>query len=182
MTVVVADTSPLNYLVLIGEIGILRRLYGRVLVPPEVLAELSANGAPSAVLEWVQSQLEWLEIRGVHGNQDDPALRHIDPGERAAILLAQQEPDVLLLMDDAAGRAEATRREIPNTGTLGVLRAAALRNLLDLPAALTRLAATNFRVSRSLLKTSWRRTRNAARARAMSNVAAPPRSERCSLP
>lgn len=38
MTVLVADTSPLNYLVLIGEIGILRTLYGRVVVPPEVLA------------------------------------------------------------------------------------------------------------------------------------------------
>jgi predicted nucleic acid-binding protein len=128
MTVVVADTSPLNYLVLIGEIGILRRLYGRVLVPSEVLAELSANGTPSTVLDWAQSRPEWLEVREVHTNQEDPALRHIDPGERAAILLAQQEPDVLLLMDDAAGRAEANRRKIPNAGTLGVLRAAALRH------------------------------------------------------
>jgi hypothetical protein len=31
MTVVVAHTSPLNYLVLIGQIEILRGLYGRVL-------------------------------------------------------------------------------------------------------------------------------------------------------
>jgi predicted nucleic acid-binding protein len=44
MTVVVADTSPLNYLVLIGQIEILRRLYGTVLVPPEVLAELADSG------------------------------------------------------------------------------------------------------------------------------------------
>jgi predicted nucleic acid-binding protein len=79
-------------------------------------------------------------------------LQQIDPGERAAILLAQEEPDVLLLIDDAVGRAEASRREIPNTGTLGVLRAAALRQLLDLPTALIRLAATNFRVSQSLIQ------------------------------
>jgi predicted nucleic acid-binding protein len=32
MTVVVADTSPINYLVLIGQIEILPVLYGRVLV------------------------------------------------------------------------------------------------------------------------------------------------------
>jgi|HubBroStandDraft_5_1064220.scaffolds.fasta_scaffold267466_2 predicted nucleic acid-binding protein len=31
MTVVIADTSPLNYLVLIGQIEILRRLYGKEL-------------------------------------------------------------------------------------------------------------------------------------------------------
>lgn len=58
----------------------------------------------------------------------------------------------MLLIDDAEGRAEATRRHIPNTGTLGVLRAAALRQLMDLPAALKRLVATNFRVSQSLIE------------------------------
>ncbi len=84
MTVVVADTSPLNYLVLIGQIEVLRRLYGRVLLPPEVLVELTANGAPPAVIDWVQSRPEWLEIRAAGGNQDDPLLRQIDPGERAS--------------------------------------------------------------------------------------------------
>ena len=51
MTVVIADTSPLNYLVLIGEVGILSRLYGNVVVPPEVLAELADSGAPPEVAE-----------------------------------------------------------------------------------------------------------------------------------
>ncbi len=152
MTVVVADTSPLNYLVLIGQIEILHALYTTVVVPPEVLAELSGTGAPPEVLDWISSRPGWLEIRGVHQSQNDAALMHIDPGERAAILLAQEEPDVLLLIDDAAGRAEASRRDIPNTGTLGVLRAASLRQLIDLPTALTRLAVTNFRVSQSLIE------------------------------
>ena len=40
MTVVIADTSPINYLVLIGEAGILRRLYRRVVITEEVLVEL----------------------------------------------------------------------------------------------------------------------------------------------
>ncbi len=152
MTVVVAGTSPLNYLVLIGQIEILHALYDRVLVPPEVLAELASSGAPPQMLKWIHSRLEWLEVRAVRVDQTDPALQQIDPGERAAILLAQEELDVLLLIDDAAGRAEADRRDIPNTGTLGVLRAAALRQLLDLPTALTRLAPTNFRVSQSLIE------------------------------
>ncbi len=55
MTVVVADTSPLNYLVLIGQIDMLRALYGGVVVPPEVLAELTDRAAPHEVLEWIQS-------------------------------------------------------------------------------------------------------------------------------
>ncbi len=117
MTVVVADTSPLNYLVLIGEADILRRLYGKVLIPSEVLTELSDSGAPLEVLEWIQARPDWLEVRAVREDQNDPTLQGVHPGERAAILLAQSEPNILLLIDDAAGRAEATRRQIPNTGT-----------------------------------------------------------------
>jgi len=152
MTVVVADTSPLNYLVLIGHIDVLHRLYGRVLVPSEVLAELTDARAPQQVREWIQPLPEWVEVRDARGDSNDPALEQIDPGERAAILLAQDEPDVLLLIDDAAGREEANRRAIPNTGTLGILRAAGKRELLDLRSALTRLAATNFRASHALIE------------------------------
>jgi len=152
MIVVVADTSPINYLVLIGQIEILPRLYSTVLVPPEVVAELADSGAPLEVSDWIRSRPDWLQVRAGRASQSDSALELVDAGERAAILLAQEEPDVLLLIDDAAGRAEANRRDIPNTGTLGVLRAASLRQLLDLPLALTRLAATNFRVSQSFIE------------------------------
>ena len=151
MTVVVSDTSPLNYLVMIGEAAILHLLYDRVLIPSEVLTELEDAGTPAEVVQWVRSRPDWLEVREVDIHYDDSALNRLDEGERAAILLAQQEADVLLLIDDAAGRAEANRRSIPNTGTLGVLRAAAIRRFVDLPAALTRLAATNFRAPESLL-------------------------------
>ncbi len=58
---------------------------------------------------------------------------------------------MLLLIDDAAGRAEAIRRNMPSTGTLGILRAAATRSLLDLPTALKRLSDTNFRISQTLV-------------------------------
>lgn len=40
MTVVIADSSPLNYLTLIGSIEVLRQLYGTVVVPRQVIAEL----------------------------------------------------------------------------------------------------------------------------------------------
>jgi predicted nucleic acid-binding protein len=44
--VVVADTSPINYLVLIAQINLLPRLYTRILIPPAVLAELKHPLAP----------------------------------------------------------------------------------------------------------------------------------------
>jgi hypothetical protein len=88
---------------------------------------------------------------------DDPALLQIDAGERAAILLPQQKAGALLLIDHAAGRSGATRRGIPSTGTLGILRAAAIRQLLDLPTSLKNLAATNFRCRTPLSRNSWQK-------------------------
>ena len=52
MTVVVADTSPLNYLIL-GQIGMLRRLYGKIAVPSEVLAELVDSRTPREAIRQV---------------------------------------------------------------------------------------------------------------------------------
>ena len=38
--VVIADTSPLNYLILIGHVDVLKELYGEVVIPRAVLVEL----------------------------------------------------------------------------------------------------------------------------------------------
>jgi predicted nucleic acid-binding protein len=103
------------------------------------------------VKNWARALPSWVDVRSLPSGED-PALSHLDPGEQSAILLAQSETGALLLIDDAAGRLEASRRGILNTGTLGVLRAAAITNFVDLPSALARLLETNFRVSMTLVE------------------------------
>ncbi|MBM2811854.1 MAG: hypothetical protein HW416_2613 [Chloroflexi bacterium] len=49
MRVVVADSSPLNYLTLIGSVDVLHRLYGTIIVPQQVIAELTDPAAPRDV-------------------------------------------------------------------------------------------------------------------------------------
>jgi predicted nucleic acid-binding protein len=49
MRLVVADTGPLNYLVLIGAIDLLPKLFETVLVPQAVCDELCHRVAPAAV-------------------------------------------------------------------------------------------------------------------------------------
>jgi predicted nucleic acid-binding protein len=87
--IVIADTSPLNYLVLIGEAEILRRLYGRVVIPEAVLRELQHPETPAAVSEWIARRPVWLEIERTT-IPPDQALRLLGEGEREAIILAQQ--------------------------------------------------------------------------------------------
>ncbi len=47
--IVVADTSPLNYLVLIGHIEVLPYFYQWVLIPSSVWEELQDVGTPDPV-------------------------------------------------------------------------------------------------------------------------------------
>jgi len=57
-----------------------------------------------------------------------------------------------LLIDEWDGRQEARRRQLTVVGTLRVLGGAAEKGLVDLPLAVTRLRATNFRVSTDLIE------------------------------
>jgi predicted nucleic acid-binding protein len=101
--VVIADTSPLNYLILIGQVDLLPQLYGQIAIPP--LSE------------------------------------ELDAGELEAILLAiEQQPDALLLIDDNAGRRESAQN---SAAAMGVVK---LRTALDA------LLATNFHVSRRIVR------------------------------
>jgi predicted nucleic acid-binding protein len=60
--IVVADTSPLNYLVLLRKPEILPEIYGRVVVPNAVVIELRHLDAPRLVREWAMTPPSWLEI------------------------------------------------------------------------------------------------------------------------
>jgi predicted nucleic acid-binding protein len=61
--IVVADTSPLNYLIQIQCEHVLPRLYRVVVVPLGVIEELRSDKAPFAVKAWFESLPYWLEIR-----------------------------------------------------------------------------------------------------------------------
>ena len=144
--IVVADTSPLNYLVLIGEIQLLPTLYERVLIPEEVHSELQRLRTPPSVRAWAAELPSWCDVRVV-ASTADPALDELDPGERDAIQLCLDAQIDTVLMDEMSGRREALRRHLRVTGTVAVLEKAAQRGLLDFRDALQRLEGTNFRLS-----------------------------------
>jgi predicted nucleic acid-binding protein len=116
--IVVSDTSPLNYLILIGEAHVLEKLYGRVMIPRAVWKELEAEGAPASVQEWRANLPAWIEVCEV--TDPDPTLA-LDPGEQEAITLAERLKADLILLDERSGRETAKARGLAVIGTLGVL-------------------------------------------------------------
>ncbi len=150
--IVVADSSPLNYLLLIGEENLLRALYGAVTIPAAVHREITAPGAPGRVREWATALPAWVTVKSV-AVPPSSDLADLDEGEAEAIALADAlKPDVVLVIDERKGRQEAIRRGIRITGVLGVLNDAARGGLVDLSAALERLGKTNFRAAPALLR------------------------------
>ncbi len=144
--IVIADTSPINYLILIEQIDVLAKLYGTVIIPVAVREELLRPRAPTAVRSWIEHLPYWIEVRSSTATSDAAILK-LDPGEREAILLAEELTATYLIIDEFAGRSEAIRRGLPVIGTIGVLRDAARAGLLDIHVAIVRLQATSFHLS-----------------------------------
>ena len=131
---VIADTSPLHYLVLIEQTDILPALFGHVIIPPVV-------ASPPA----------WLDMRPPQQPLVTTTLR-LGAGEREALSLAQELHADLLLLDDLEAREEAERLALAVMGTLRVLELASERGLLDFAAAITKLEATSFHMPAQLVQ------------------------------
>lgn len=151
MSVIISNTTPINYLILIDHITVLCDLYGRVLIPQAVFGELQNTGTPDKVKAWVASHPAWLEVRAI-STQLDPALAFLDIGEREAISLAQELQAEALIIDEPDGREEAIRQGLRVIGTLRVLYDAADAGLCDLAEAYERLQQTTFRAHPRLFK------------------------------
>jgi predicted nucleic acid-binding protein len=149
--IIVSNTSPINYLILIGHINLLPELFEQIVIPQAVYSELSDVLAPLSVQDWIASPPDWLKIQPV-SQPSDAIVDLLDPGEGEAILLAQELKADLLLLDDRAARRAATERGLPITGILGILERAAIMQIIDLFTAVQNLQSTSFWVSDSLLQ------------------------------
>ena len=88
--IVIADTSPLNYLVLLGHTDLLPRLFGEVLIPPSVFEKLGDPETPEPVRAWIEELPLWLHIQPLR-SEPDAGLRYLDRGEQARKLSAHAQ-------------------------------------------------------------------------------------------
>lgn len=133
--IVVSDTSPITNLAAIGQLDLIRHLYGIIVIPEAVYTEMVAAGKPVPGAIEVQT-LSWIQVQNIDNVQRVAALQasqnNIDLGEAAAIALALELNAELLLMDERRGRALAQNCGLNVTGLLGVLLQAKRRDLISL--------------------------------------------------
>ncbi len=145
--IVISDTSPLNYLILLDADHVLPKLFGQVIVPPQVLAEMQHVKSPQKTKAWATKPPAWLEVRAPQKFQ---VLEGLDDAESAAIAIAQELHADRLLIDERDGNAVAIRLGLKTAGTLAVLELAASHSLLSLSVAIAALQNTSFHAPQQL--------------------------------
>jgi uncharacterized protein len=102
--IVVSDTSPISNLAAIGQLDLLRQLYGAVTIPTEVYRELLKAGETDPGAIAVQT-LDWIQIYSVSNLGLLQTLQGcLDIGEAEAITLAVELKADRLLIDERRGR------------------------------------------------------------------------------
>lgn len=148
--IVVADTSPLRYLILIGEVELLPRIFGEVVISDAVLSELLHKNSPEAVRGFISSRPEWIKLEHLDRAIETELSAYLDKGESESIQLAEQLNAHLLLIDERKGRMVAKQRGLNIIGTFGVLLQAQQRDWIDLETALEKLEREDFYFSAKL--------------------------------
>ena len=119
--IVVCNTSPLTNLAAIGQLDLLRLLYGRLHIAEGVWDELNAQGQRWPGRDEV-AMADWIERHPVQNHTLVTALRRdLDRGEGETIALALELGADLILLDEREGRHAAQRLELRVTGVVGLL-------------------------------------------------------------
>ncbi|MBT9141602.1 MAG: hypothetical protein DDT30_02202 [Dehalococcoidia bacterium] len=120
---VVSDTGPLIGLAKIDHIFLLKSMAEAVFIPPMIYRELLAKIGPES--DRIERALhDFISVNDLAplGPEIELAIADLDEGEKEAIGLASiLGEDVLLLLDDRAGRKVAEKLNIPTTGLVGLL-------------------------------------------------------------
>lgn len=143
--IIISDTTPLHYLILLERTELLEKLFGEIIIPEAVFDEMQHEGTPESVRLWIARLPAWIEIK-MPSQINLERVRELGKGEMQAIALAIETTADAILMDDRKAIREARKNNLLVLTTLGILELAAAKNLIDFPQTLTELAKTNFRL------------------------------------
>lgn len=143
--IIISDTTPLHYLILLEQAELLEKLFGKIVIPEAVFDEMQHEGTPEFIRLWIEHLPAWIEIKTPSQNNLE-RVKELGRGETEAIALAIETNADAILMDDRRAIREARKNNLLVLTTLGILELAAAKNLIDFSQTLAELAKTNFRL------------------------------------
>ena len=125
--IVFCNTTPLLALSSIGQLDLLRQVFGTVNVAKSVADECSEGGR---IVVPELSTVDWIQLQPDGDTTSLPVLFELDRGEKQTLLLAMRQKAGLVLMDERLGRRMAEYLGLQVTGTLGILLKAKATGLI----------------------------------------------------
>lgn len=126
----ISNTSPLLYLYRGGLLEWLPALFGQVWVPGAVVRELK-QGRKEGFDVPNPDDYPWVLVAEPRSTPSEWLAVDLGPGELAAISLALENPERVLLLDDALARRIAQAAGLTVWGTLRILLEAKTLGLTD---------------------------------------------------
>jgi predicted nucleic acid-binding protein len=126
----ISNTSPLLYLHRINGLGWLQQLFGEVWVPEAVVQELNEGARRGFDVPNVEDY-DWLTIVTPNHTPSEWLALDLGIGEIAAMALALENPDRIIILDDALARRTAQAAGLEVWGTLRILLEAKAHGLIE---------------------------------------------------
>ncbi|MEB3765648.1 MAG: DUF3368 domain-containing protein [Desulfurococcales archaeon] len=148
---VISNSSVIIALARICRLDLLKRLFGKVLVPETVWKEITVEGRLGSEKIMKAGFIHVEKVRNVRL----VALleEFVDTGEAEAIVLALERNAGLLLVDDRDARNLAKKLGLQVMGTLGVIALAKYKGLISkAKPIIDKLVESGFWISRKLLE------------------------------
>lgn len=139
--IIISDTSTLILFHKIDEFDLLQKVYGELIITPEIVEEFG------------ESLPDWFTVKAVSDRKYQDFLEtQVDVGEASAIALASEFEDVLLLLDDLKARKLARLLKFKITGTLGIIhKAKQMAYIEKVKPLIDKLLLTDFRIADNIV-------------------------------
>ncbi len=153
MRKVVVNTTPLIALSHVGQLDLLRRLYGEIIIPEAVYREVSVK-KESICKKAVDGSLDWIRIDKIKNELAKSMYKtQLHDGEVEVMILSKEISADVVIIDDANAKKHAKYLGLPVTGTLGILIKAKQKGYVEeLKPILEHMVQNGIYISKKVLK------------------------------
>ena len=128
---IVSDTSPISNLIQIGQLDLLKQLFGQLIVPPAVDEEVRRLMDFGISVDDYDGA-SWISVRNPsHYEVVEKLEGELDRGESQAIAIYKELNAELLLIDERLGRRVAQRYGMNTIGLIGCLVQAKNESIIE---------------------------------------------------